>query len=160
MARVNEELYKRKLKTYKGAYPDFIYVSLIQTLNDKEKKSSIRSVIKKPQWNKYKVKRGSNHRSCGDEGKQYLGVYSTKNNGTTSKSNIVICYNKGTSAIVWTPTTFKTIIHRGHDRVKNQQFHINFNNNCNNMNKEEDNGHIRLSYEVQHVVVAMMLVGE
>ncbi len=44
--------------------------------------------------------------------------------------------------------------------LKNQQFHINFNNNCNNMNKEEDNGHIQLSYEVQHVVVAMMLVGE
>jgi hypothetical protein len=37
MGRVNEELYKKKLKTYRGAYLDFIYVSPIQTLNDSEK---------------------------------------------------------------------------------------------------------------------------
>jgi hypothetical protein len=47
MGRVNEELYKRKLKAYRRTYFDFIYVSLIQTLNDTKKKSSIRGVIGK-----------------------------------------------------------------------------------------------------------------
>jgi hypothetical protein len=42
MGRVNEELYKRKLKTYRGAYPNFIYVSLIQTLNDREKNHQLK----------------------------------------------------------------------------------------------------------------------
>jgi hypothetical protein len=69
MGRVNEELYKRKLKTYRGTYLDFIDVSPIQTLNDTKKKSSIRGVIGKRYWKKYMVKRGSNHRSCGDEGR-------------------------------------------------------------------------------------------
>jgi hypothetical protein len=37
MGRVNEELYRRKLKSYRRTYPNFIYVSPIQTLNDREK---------------------------------------------------------------------------------------------------------------------------
>jgi hypothetical protein len=45
MGRVNEELYKRKLKTYRGTYLNLIYVSLIQTQNDTKKKSSIKGVI-------------------------------------------------------------------------------------------------------------------
>jgi len=68
MGRVNEKFYKRKLKTYRETYLNFIYVSPIQTLNDR-KKSSIRKIVGKLEWKKYKVKRGSNHRSCGDEGK-------------------------------------------------------------------------------------------
>ncbi len=36
--RVNEKLYRRKMKLYRETYPDFIYVFPIQNLNDREKK--------------------------------------------------------------------------------------------------------------------------